>query len=619
MVLKFSNITEYLARQSEKPKMVSWYDPRQLLDTARKTFISKTIGENADPRLVAASTTTKKIFDYSHELERCGDYFAPHEKCGEDFRAVPNRPREEIWIDYVADVGDGFNSTYAVAYYLAQENLRVEGAQETLKRGDVLIFGGDAVYPTATPELYRTKLVRPYAMAFRASGTQNDPARPEADLAAEPHVFALPGNHDWYDSLVAFQRVFCTYFYNNRFFGGWRTRQEISYWALKLPHKWWLVGVDFQLSSSLDVRQLEYLESVIKKMDAGDKMILCVPEPYWVKAIKYQDVTDMFEEKEESLERLEKLLADQQVEIKMYVAGDLHHYRRFEAGDGSRVQKITCGGGGAFLHPTHDYDFTRRDKENKSKGFNWQKNYPSSKRSKQLDWQNLLLFGSNNRSFGFVTAILYAFIAWLVHGRVDGEFTILKTFHVTLIQLVDQPLATLVIVFLLMTLGFFTDSKSKLYKWIGAFAHGLAHLGAIFIIGWFAYYFTLLVLRKETIDTYGDNLIWFVCVVAVASVGGYFIGSLIMGVYLFVSLHVFGRHDNEAFSALKIEDFKSFLRLHIDKNGDLTIYPIKLERVPRKWNEVVDEKGKTAYYTPADGTSPELIEQIPTIPAGKTI
>jgi hypothetical protein len=28
--------------------------------------------------------------------------------------------REEIWIDYAADVGDGFNPTYAIAYYLSQ-------------------------------------------------------------------------------------------------------------------------------------------------------------------------------------------------------------------------------------------------------------------------------------------------------------------------------------------------------------------------------------------------------------------------------------------------------------------------------------------------------------------
>ena len=72
-------------------------------------------------------------------------------------------------------------------------------------------------------------------------------------------TIALPGNHDWYDSLVAFQKLFFTHIFNGRTFaGGWRTRQKRSYFALKLPHKWWLVGVDLQLSHNIDVPQLRY-------------------------------------------------------------------------------------------------------------------------------------------------------------------------------------------------------------------------------------------------------------------------------------------------------------------------------------------------------------------------
>lgn len=595
-----------MTKADEKPEMVNWYDPRQLIDTARKTFISTTIGENADPRLVAASGTMRKIFDYTHELKKTPDDFAP----------VDEKPRDEIWIDYVADVGDGWNSTYAVAYHLAQKELRLSGAENALKRGEILIFGGDAVYPTATPEQYLERLIKPYKMAFKSSGTVKTALSGEADLKEEPHVFALPGNHDWYDSLVAFQRIFCTYFYNSRIFAGaWRTRQEISYFALRLPHKWWLLGVDLQLSHNVDVRQLQYLESVIKQMSAGDKIILCVPEPFWVKAIKYQDLTDVFEEKEESVEKLECLLREQGVEIKAYIAGDLHHYRRFEAGDGSLVQKITSGGGGAFLHPTHDYDFTKRDKKNKSKGFNWKKNYPSYQKSKHLDWQNLFGFLFNNKTFGILTAVIYVALAWLTHGKTEGEFTLLKAFRATVNQLVDAPLAGMVVLGVLAALIFFTDSNSKWFKRVGGLTHGLTHLGAILVTGWAGYLLHIWIVRQFglTDDPTIVNLIWFACVALVCSVGGYFIGSMIMGIYLFVSLHVFGRHDNEAFSALKIEDYKNFLRMHIDKNGDLTIYPVKIEKVPRDWNEKTGEGGNIEFYTPNGGTKPELIEKIPPI------
>ena len=69
--------------------------------------------------------------------------------------------------------------------------------------------------------------------------------------APEPEVFALPGNHDWYDSLVSFTRLFCS----QRWFQGWRTRQRRSYFALKLPGRWWLVATDFQLGSDIDALQ----------------------------------------------------------------------------------------------------------------------------------------------------------------------------------------------------------------------------------------------------------------------------------------------------------------------------------------------------------------------------
>src|SRR5688500_12808961 len=53
----------------------------------------------------------------------------------------------ELWIDYVADLGDGFDATYSVAYLLAQPELALDGRR--LPRGQVLVMGGDQVYPTA--------------------------------------------------------------------------------------------------------------------------------------------------------------------------------------------------------------------------------------------------------------------------------------------------------------------------------------------------------------------------------------------------------------------------------------------------------------------------------------
>ncbi len=597
----------------EKLKMVGWYDPSQLLDTAKKTVISTTVGEFADPRLGMADPQPGAFFDYSKQLNQTPGDFAPD----------TDKDRSEIWIDYAADVGDGWNSTYAVAYALAKETFKVDKVDEPLERGEVLIFGGDGVYPTASAGEYGRRLVMPYSMAFKAAGvvaaatTTGSGASAAAssgssgmvNLKKEPHVFALPGNHDWYDSLVAFRNLFCSHIFNNRRFAdAWHTRQKRSYFTLKLPGNWWLLAVDLQLSHNIDVNQLVYFESIVKEMEKGDKIIFCVPEPYWVKSIKYDEFNlAEIQRKEESIQKLENFFENRGVDVKVYIAGDLHHYRRFE--DAARVQKITAGGGGAFLHPTHDFDF-RKHNSVKKKGFSLITDYPSVKESRKQDWKNFLFFW-NNPKFGVVTAIIYAVLAWLINGRIPkGEgFSWANAVFETIDRIVATPLAAIVVVLMLFAVILFTDSSSWRQKWFGGFTHGLAHLGAIFVFGWLAFRVSdWFIGTYDVVDSTYQNLIWFACVLIVPAASGYFVGAFIMGLYLFISLHLLGRHENEAFSALKIEDYKNFLRLHIDKSGALTIYPIKIEKVPRAWKPVPGRDGKIRYYEPQTAIKPELIE-----------
>ncbi|MDB5533078.1 MAG: hypothetical protein JWO28_1393, partial [Hyphomicrobiales bacterium] len=65
------------------------------------------------------------------------------------------------------------------------------------------------------------------------------------------------------------------------------------------------------------------------------------------------------------------------------------------------------------------------------------------------------------------------------------------------------------------------------------------------------------------------------------AVYGFLIPPLIFGTYLWGMLTFLRAHWNEAFSALRIQDYKGFLRLHIDGDGVLTIYPVGVARTPR--------------------------------------
>src|SRR5581483_562068 len=90
-----------------------WYDPRQLAKTAIEVAVSTIFGRHSDHRLVeamAAGDHTEDFFDYSYEYNDDGKNISVDE----------TKPRQSIWIDYVGDVGDGWNSTYAIACNLAQ-------------------------------------------------------------------------------------------------------------------------------------------------------------------------------------------------------------------------------------------------------------------------------------------------------------------------------------------------------------------------------------------------------------------------------------------------------------------------------------------------------------------
>ena len=73
---------------------------------------------------------------------------------------------------------------------------------------------------------------------------------------------------------------------------------------------------------------------------------------------------------------------------------------------------------------------------------------------------------------------------------------------------------------------------------------------------------------------------------------------------------MFGRHANEAYSSLRIQDYKQWLRLRIDGAGALTIHAIGIDRVPRRW---IERRGKNAgRIDPQDpnATPPRLVEQV---------
>jgi hypothetical protein len=573
--------------------MVRWFDPGQLLRTGIKSLVSLAVGEHSDRRIVQALAARRQEY-YDHSIHYRDGAHGPVPQ--------PEAPRHDLWIDVACDTGDGFNSTYAVAFAIAQPALTVAGpaGPVTLPRGDVLVFGGDEVYPTPSREEYQRRLVGPYGAAFGG----------DAPLA-RPHVYAVPGNHDWYDGLSAFTRLFCSDIGGRRF-AGWWTRQRRSYFALKLPHRWWLIGSDGQLQSDLDVPQIEHFREIAARhMQPGDKVILCLSAPVWVYAEKYRTIERVFDETDLIYLR-EEVFAKAGVRVRAYLAGDLHHYRRHEETAASAagqppVHKIVTGGGGAFLHPTHEEDVSLLREEAvtedaRARTFEVKATYPDMARSKRLAWRNLL-FPVLNPGFGIVPATVYLMTAWLVGAAAGGvaPASVPEALRVTVSAFQGHPGLTLWMLAIVATFLAFTDTHSRVYRVLGGLSHCVAHLAVIFFLGWGTRDIATrwLGLDGPVRSGVAGLGIFF---------GGWVVGSIIVGAYLLVSVNVFGRHSEEAFSGLRVQDFKHFLRLHVGADGALTIWPIKIEQVPRNWRDRRPEDATASHVVPQDPLVPELIE-----------
>jgi hypothetical protein len=536
--------------------MVGWYDPRVLTHSAYLVAISNIFGRHSDTRLIEAlATQPQNEFDYSAQA---GDF----------------------WFDYTADTGDGFNSTFAIADAIARplELRGADGRQIPTQPGKLLVFGGDEVYPYPTRSEYETRTETPYRLAFEGR--------------ARPDVFAIPGNHDWYDSLVAFSRTFCR---PERGFAGCPTRQTRSYFALKLPADWWLLAIDLQLGADLDEPQVQYFQKIAARMDARAKLIFCVPEPRWIledaypRHATYQELG--------STQFLEEQVFKRKARV--YLTGDLHYYKRHA--DAAGVQKITSGGGGAFLHPTHAPS-TRTLRH----GFEQRAAYPDEHTSRRLSWRNFL-FPLINPKAGWLYAFLYSMSAWLASASLQAADVIdLPTaLAAALNAAIRDPLNGMWLVAIIGGFIFFTDTHVRSWRIVGGAFHAVLHLAAAFAVGWAALRFTTGALELH----YGSILQLLISGAITFLLGGP-VGAFILGVYLFTSIRLFGRHSTEAFSSLRIQDFKQWLRLRIDAAGNLTIYAIAIDRVPRKWRATARAGAETLVADDARATDPRLIDEV---------
>jgi hypothetical protein len=558
---------ENLNDWNEYREMVRWFDPIVLLKTAKKVLDSALFGQYADRRLVHAALDSP----INHDTLIADHCRGEEGLCG---------AKDEYWLDFVVDLGDGFDSTYAIAYMIGQKDLPV--GESRLPRADCLIMGGDQVYPDASRDEYEVRMKLPYRAAF--------PYEREGD---HPKLYLIPGNHDWYDGLTLFLANFCRGRATS--LGSWIASQRRSYFAIHLGQNWWIWGFDSQLGEDIDAPQADYFTAVARKMQPGAKVILCASVPTWLKA----DIAGDKKGREEYYRALHYIASVarnecQGARIPLVLSGDLHHYSRY-VGKKTGSNFITAGGGGAFLHPTHhlndtisvkwpgvsgDEDTLEIAKENDAadgkKSF-----YPSQSASRRLALGNLS-FVITNWKFVPVLGGLYLIcallmLAWNGYGQSfdRGFFTGIWD-RVGI--LAPTPVFLLIVIAFCFVFVYTAEISSKTRRrWIGLL-HATTHL-AVLLLGT-AFVTTVLgYFAIRSVPVVGD-IFYFVGLVAGMVVVG-IAGGFIWGLYLTVASYVWGDASNGAFSALRLDSYRHFLRLKI-KGNELTIYPIGIDESPQR-------------------------------------
>lgn len=546
---------------------VRWFSPSVLADAGLRVLVSSAFGAFLDKRELQKSVTTEPL------VHAVGDRHA--------------------WFDFIADTGDGFDPTYTVAWLAGRAELALANADQGLPRADLVVFGGDEVYPVGNPQAYEDRFWRPYEASL-----------PWLD-ADNPEIFVVPGNHDWYDGLTSFFRVFC----QGNWIGGRRTRQTRSYFAIQLPHRWWIWGIDIQLDSYIDEPQQEYFQAV--DLREGDRIVLCTATPSW-----YDGPTTQSYKNLQYVERT--LIAPRQARLVLSLSGDSHHYTHFVGEDGTH--KVTAGGGGAFLHSTHTLGRAPLvlpvAGEDRSQRFVHTASYPDQRTSRRLAWGAVAL-PWRNPTFAVLPGIVYLVLGWAsqfglraVGGPADlHDVAAAAGWADVLVGLLRSPVSVLILVAIAAgCVGFAKPPPRLPGRWkppvrvaMGLVHLGL-HLGALVAVG-------LLATRWASFVFDGGGWFTALLIALMGALGG-LSGSLMTGFYLSACCAVFGAHGNEAFSAMRLSGYKNFLRLHLDADGSLTVYPIGVRRAGKRWRVDPDNPDPQAAWLAPAGPDPvaHLIE-----------
>lgn len=254
----------------------------------------------------------------------------------------------------VGDTGEGDASQYAAALPM------MEVGEDT----EFMVIMSDVIYPAGDTNEYEAKFYRPYKKY------------------AKP-IYAIPGNHDWYDGLHGFMYHLCD--------SGEHQPEHapaspgVSWWKEKLRRRLWrmpekmdptvparkevwrpkesqkseqcspyfaieagpivIVCIDTGMNGDIDCEQGEWLRKISK---CGKPKVLLTGKPIYVDGEYHPGPI-------EGGGTVDEVVRDPENNYVASIGGDVHNYQRYTVKmvDGRLLRYIVSGGGGAYMSATH--------------------------------------------------------------------------------------------------------------------------------------------------------------------------------------------------------------------------------------------------------------------------
>jgi hypothetical protein len=416
--------------------------------------------------------------------------------------------------------------------------------------------------------------------------------------------------------------------------GSWRATQHRSYFAIQLPDNWWIWGIDTQLTEDIDQPQASYFVAVAKSMPENAKIMLVCGVPSWLKAEESAEDDEGKEQFYRSLDYIAGIAKDQaqNATICAVLSGDTHHYSRYSA-DQAGTQFITAGGGGAFLHPTHQLNDTikaswvrksqmlslKTDPGVDHKPSQTAACYPTKEQSRHLLRGNRK-FVFTNPEFCLTLGVIY-WVGYLLLNLAQTDVLAAATLNGNqagagaywqwTAQIAWNVLANPMLVVVGGALGWalykYADEKTPTKKLRMGIPHAFLHLALVVLLTSILPPFNAVVFGLAPTTTWA---FWLTAIEFII-IGG-FVGGLIWGAYL---SHVCGKdglHYNDAFSAMRLDSYRHFLRMRI-KGDELTNNPIGIDETPARNDWTVNVKAaknnqNEAAYLPSKPLGEHLIE-----------